>query len=120
MVVDDNADAAHMLAMLVDALGHQVSVEHSSSKALLRAQAETPDVCLLDIGLPDMDGNQLARQLRAAHKTSGIVLVAVTGYGQERDRDNAIDSGFDYHFVKPVDTSKLTAVLSAIQGGTTA
>ena len=120
MVVDDNADAAHMLAMLVDALGHQVSVEHSSSKALLRAQAETPDVCLLDIGLPDMDGNQLARQLRAAHRTSGMVLVAVTGYGQERDRDNAIDSGFDYHFVKPVDTSKLTAVLSAIQGGTTA
>lgn len=114
MVVDDNADAAQMLAMFVGAMGHQVIVEHSSKKALERAKAELPAVCLLDIGLPDMDGNELARRLRAQQETAKAVLVAVSGYGQEQDRNNAISAGFDYHFVKPVDSAKLASLLEQI------
>lgn len=114
MVVDDNADAAQMLAMFVEALGHQVFVEHSSRKALERARVEMPVVCLLDIGLPDMDGNELARRLRAQPETAKAILVAVTGYGQEQDRNNAVSAGFDDHFVKPVDSRKLAALLSKI------
>jgi signal transduction histidine kinase/ActR/RegA family two-component response regulator len=115
MVVDDNADAARTLAMFVEALGHQVFVESSSSKALEDARTELPDVCLLDIGLPEMDGNELARRLRAQPETANTLLVAVTGYGQEQDRKNALGAGFDHLFVKPVDTQKLAALLREIE-----
>jgi PAS domain S-box-containing protein len=118
MVVDDNVDAAEMLAMLVEAMGHQAVVEHSSRKALELALAERPDVCLLDIGLPDMDGNQLAHRLRTHPETASSVLVAVTGYGQEQDRNNSMNAGFDHHFVKPVDSSKLTALLETMNTNT--
>ncbi|MFC7515859.1 ATP-binding protein [Herbaspirillum sp. GCM10030257] len=111
MVVDDNTDAAKMLAMFIEALGHNVFVEHSSVKALEQARVKVPDVFLLDIGLPEMDGNELAGHLRAQPETSRAVLVAVTGYGQEQDRDNALAAGFDHHFVKPVATAKLAALL---------
>jgi CheY-like chemotaxis protein/two-component sensor histidine kinase len=111
LVVDDNADAASMLAMLLEALGHQVVVEHGSRRALERAKSDAPDVCLLDIGLPEMDGNELARSLRATPETAGAVLVAVTGYGQEGDRTRTMEAGFDHHLVKPVDTQKLAAIL---------
>ncbi|KRB67871.1 hypothetical protein ASE07_09400 [Noviherbaspirillum sp. Root189] len=114
MVVDDNTDAAKMLAMFIEALGHNVFVEHSSIKALEQARLIVPDVFLLDIGLPEMDGNELAGHLRAQRETSRAVLVAVTGYGQEQDRVNALAAGFDHHFVKPVDTAKLAALLSQL------
>jgi PAS domain S-box-containing protein len=114
MVVDDNVDAAQMLAMFVEALGHRVFIEHGSWRAIERAKMETPDVFLLDIGLPDMDGNELARRLRAEPKTANAILVAVTGYGHEHDRNSALDAGFDHHFVKPVDTAALVSLLSGI------
>jgi PAS domain S-box-containing protein len=114
MVVDDNADAAQMLAMLVEALGHQVAVEHGSRKALERASLYRPDVCLLDIGLPDMDGNELARRLRSNPSIASTILVAVTGYGQEQARKHASDAGFDYHFVKPLDSKRLIGLLNEI------
>ncbi len=114
MVVDDNEDAAAMLAMLLDASGHQVVVAHSSSQALERAREESPQVCLLDIGLPEMDGNELAKQLRARPETATSLLIAVTGYGQERDRDKALAVGFDHHLVKPVDSQKLYSILAGI------
>jgi CheY-like chemotaxis protein len=104
----------HMLAMLVEAMRYHVFVEHSSKKALELAKAEVPDIFLLDIGLPDMDGNELARRLRARPETAKAVLVAVTGYGQEQDRNNAVSAGFDHHFVKPVGTSELASLLSKI------
>jgi PAS domain S-box-containing protein len=116
MVVDDNADVAHMLAMFIEALGHQVFVEHRPGTALERARVEMPAVCLLDIGLPDMDGNELARRLRAQPETANAILVSVTGYGQEQDRHHAVHSGFDHHFVKPVDSRKLASLLSKIEG----
>jgi signal transduction histidine kinase/PAS domain-containing protein len=114
LVVDDNADAAQMLAMYLRALGHDVLVEHGPHRALERARIESPHVCLLDIGLPDMDGNELARRLRAQPETSRAVLIAVTGYGQDQDRENALAAGFDHHLVKPVDTAKLTALIAQI------
>ncbi|RSZ56223.1 PAS domain S-box protein [Massilia atriviolacea] len=113
MVVDDNVDAAAMLAMLLEASGHQVSVEHDARRALARARDEVPQVLLLDIGLPDIDGNALARQLRADPCTAGAVLVAVTGYGQGKDREDSLAAGFDHHLVKPVDTTALAAILAA-------
>jgi len=117
LVVDDNVDAAETLGMLLEAYGYGVEVEHDSQRALERAQARPPDVALLDIGLPDMDGNELARRLRADAHTAGIVLVAVTGYGQEQDRRTAFEAGFDHHLVKPVDMAALTALLGAIEAG---
>lgn len=114
MVVDDNADAAQMLAMLIEALGHQVLVEHHPHKAIERSRIEMPDVCLLDIGLPDMDGNELARIFRSQPETAQAILIAVTGYGQEQDRDAALNAGFDHHFAKPINTAKLTGLLAEI------
>ena len=112
LVVDDNKDAAEMLAMLLDASGHQVIVETSSPRALARAGADRPDVCLLDIGLPEMDGYELARRIRATDGLAGTVLIAVTGYGQESDREKAAAAGFDHHFVKPIDTHGLIRLLA--------
>jgi CheY-like chemotaxis protein len=115
LVVDDNVDAAATLGMLLEACGYLVDVEHDSHRALERARHQRPDVALLDIGLPDMDGNELARRLRADAQTGAIVLVAVTGYGQEQDRRAAFEAGFDHHLVKPVDMDELAALLAGIQ-----
>jgi CheY-like chemotaxis protein len=114
LVVDDNADAARMLALLLKASGHQVTVEHEPHRALERSRAEPPQVCLLDIGLPEMDGKELARRLKAQPETARTVLIAVTGYGQDHDRESALAAGFSHHFVKPVDPARLAAVLAEI------
>jgi PAS domain S-box-containing protein len=114
LIVDDNADAARMLGMVLEAAGHEVMVEHSSAKALERALIDAPDACLLDIGLPDMDGNELARQLCLLPQTQASTLIAVTGYGQEPERKNAANAGFAYHFVKPVDTAALASLLAQL------
>jgi PAS domain S-box-containing protein len=114
MVVDDNADAASMLGMLLEASGHEVLIEHGSQKALERARKEAPQVCVLDIGLPEIDGNELAKRLRAQPETAQSVLIAVTGYGQENDRKQTQAAGFDHHLVKPVDTAQLSAILRAV------
>ena len=114
LLVDDNEDAADTLAMLLETMGHRVAVEHASKRALERAVKEAPQVCLLDIGLPGMDGNELAKQLRARPETAGAVLIALTGYGQESDRRKSIESGFDYHLVKPVDIDKLASILADV------
>jgi CheY-like chemotaxis protein len=103
-----------MLAMLIEALGHQVVVEHHPRRALERAPTETLDVFLLDIGLPDMDGIELARRLRMQLETTKAILIAVTGYGQEQDRDAALNAGFDYYFAKPIDGAKLASLLAEI------
>ncbi len=114
MIVDDNVDAALTLAALIEELGHRVIVEHGSRVALERARIEQPDVCLLDIGLPEIDGNQLAQQLRAQSETAAATLIAVTGYGQGRDRRNSLEAGFDEHMVKPLDIDRLEALLRTV------
>jgi signal transduction histidine kinase/ActR/RegA family two-component response regulator len=112
MVVDDNADAAQMLAALLEVQGHAVSVEYDARGALERARLEHPDVLLLDIGLPDMDGYELARRLRAQPESAGATLVALTGYGQHQDREEAQQAGFDHYLVKPADLDQVNDVLA--------
>lgn len=114
MIVDDNADGANMLAMLLESSGHQVLVEHDARRALERAALETPQVCLLDIGLPEINGKELARRLRAQPATANSMLIAISGYGHPHDRDSALAAGFSHYFVKPVDTSSLLKLLSDI------
>ncbi len=111
MIVDDNADAATMLGMLLEASGHDVMVENGSLAGLKLAAEALPAICILDIGLPDMDGYELARRLRALDGMQQALLIAVTGYGQESDRQRAFAAGFDHHMVKPVDAQKLLRIV---------
>ena len=115
LVVDDNVDAAETLGLLLAAHGHEVVVEHEPLRALERARRVAPDVCLLDIGLPGIDGHELARRLRAQPETAASVLVAITGYGQQQDRDEAFAAGFRHHVVKPVDFDALARLLDSVQ-----
>jgi CheY-like chemotaxis protein len=98
--------------MLLEASGHEVLVEHGSRRALEVARQTAPQVCLLDIGLPEMDGNELAQRLRALPETASSVLIAITGYGQEQDRQQTRAAGFDHHLVKPVDIGQLGDLLA--------
>lgn len=111
LVVDDNQDAASLLAMLLEASGHYVIVEHSARRALDRAREEAPHVCILDIGLPGMNGFELAGKLRALPETANALLIAVTGYGQDEDRKATKTAGFDHHLVKPADIKTLTSII---------
>ncbi len=111
LVVDDNVDAAELLGMMLESAGHRVHIEHHSAAALDYAEASAPDACILDIGLPVMDGNELARRLRALPRMRQALLVAVTGYGRPQDREAALAAGFDHHLVKPVDIHQLLALL---------
>ncbi|HSM11454.1 MAG TPA: response regulator [Lysobacter sp.] len=116
MVVDDNTDVADVLCLLLEALGHTASVEHDATHAIERARRESPQMLFLDIGLPDLDGYELARRLRAMPETADAVLVAVTGYGQAGDRDRAHEAGFDHHLVKPVKLVDLRRLLDKLAG----
>jgi len=113
-LVDDNEDAAVTLAMLLETLGHQVMVVHSARAALDAFPAFAPDVCLLDIGLPEMNGYELARALRGAAHFTCSALFAVTGYAQEKDRADARAAGFQELFAKPVDVRELGEALARI------
>jgi PAS domain S-box-containing protein len=113
LVVDDNRDAADSLAMLCETDSHATRVAYASPEAVTLAQSFSPDVALLDIGLPDIDGYELAGLLRPKGSKTPV-LIAITGYGQAEDRLRAQAAGFDYHFVKPVDVEKLLALLSEL------
>jgi len=115
MVVDDNRDAALAMAMLLELEGHTVAVEHDPQQALLTAAEFGPDACLLDIGLPGMDGYELAQQLRESAPASQATLIALTGYGNKYGRETSVSAGFDFYFVKPVKTAELMAVLARIR-----
>jgi len=115
MVVDDNVDAAQTLGMFLEAMGYKIMLAYSAKSAIEQSNSQVPDIFILDIGLPDMDGNQLARQLSSEPRTSKIPLIALTGYGQEEDRGKTKASGFSHHFVKPVDASALLDVITQIQ-----
>ncbi len=113
LVVDDNLDAAHTLNLFLAAAGHRVEIAYNALDAIEIAKVFAPQVCLLDIGLPDLDGNELARRLRAIPQTRGATLIAATGYGRQQDRDAAHDAGFDHYMVKPVNTVQLSELLAA-------
>jgi len=114
-VVDDNEDAAITLSLLLETLGHTVLVAHSAREALTALPAFGPDVCLLDIGLPEMNGYELAAALRKKPGASQAILIAVTGYAQEKDRTLALAAGFHDLFAKPVDLDVLGAALVQIE-----
>lgn len=103
-----------MLALLLETLGHQVWVSNDGHDALVTAQRAAPSILFLDIGLPDMDGYELARRLRQAEETASSVLVAVTGYGQPEDKERAMKAGFDHHLVKPVKMSAVQSLIDSI------
>ncbi|SNS31795.1 PAS domain S-box-containing protein [Noviherbaspirillum humi] len=113
-VIDDNMDAANGLASLLRAIGHRVSVHYTAQAALRQAVVETSQVFLVDIGLPDMDGYELARHLRALPQVAHSTLIAVTGYGQAQDRERSQAAGFSHHLVKPVDMVALAAILGEV------
>ena len=114
LIVDDNTDAANSLAMLLKLGGHDAQVSYSGPQALERVESFQPEVALLDIGLPGMDGYELARRLRARPGLQGIRLVALTGYGQLEDRQRTHAAGFDDHIVKPADLAALERVLADV------
>ncbi len=114
LIVDDARDTAYILSKLLETLGHDVAVADSGASALEFARRERPDVVISDIGMADMDGYELARQLRREPGLQGIVLVALTGYGQERDRWRALEAGFDLHVVKPVGLQALKSMLDSL------
>jgi len=102
MVVDDNVDGANSLAALLEAFGHNVVVMNDAQDALKTASAIAPDVFILDIGLPESDGYELAKRLRGQSDFAKATLIALTGYGQPNDKTLVTAAGFDHHFVKPV------------------
>ena len=114
LVVDDNEDTARGMARFLKLSGHEVRVALDGPSALLAARAFLPGIVLLDIGLPGMNGYELARALRADEKLAGATFIAVSGYGQEKDRNEAQDSGFDHHMIKPLDVDRLLDVISRI------
>ena len=116
LVVDDNLDAAETLTMLLEFLGHTVQMAHDGPSALQQALAWQPDVVLLDIGLPGLNGYEVARRIRAEPSMASIVLVALTGYGQESDRQCAHEAGFDHHLAKPADFDLVENILKTVVG----
>jgi PAS domain S-box-containing protein len=111
LVVDDNVDVADMVSILLQASGYEVRVAYTAQTALETAIESQPNIVLLDIGLPDIDGYEVARRLRQRPQLKDVKLVAITGYGREVDRQRSQEAGFDYHLVKPVDPIKLEALL---------
>ncbi|CAG4889186.1 hybrid sensor histidine kinase/response regulator [Paraburkholderia saeva] len=111
LLVDDSVDAAEALSLLLGTLGHDVRTANDPWTALELADAFNPQVIILDIGLPGMDGFELARMMRGKPGTAAALLIALTGYGQERDRQLSREAGFDHHFVKPVSFTEIQAVI---------
>jgi CheY-like chemotaxis protein len=112
LVVDDNVDAAQTLHEFLAALGHRSAIAHDGIAALEVASVFHPDVAVLDIGLPVMDGYELARRLRELAGCGQLRLIAVTGYGQDSDRARSREAGFDHHLVKPIAFDALIPLLS--------
>ena len=117
LVVDDNADGADMLHEMLVSKGYHARVAYDGPSALRLAEGFAPQIAFLDIGLPVMDGFELATRLRELPGMGAIRLVAVTGYGQETDRRKSREAGFDHHLVKPVDLDAVTTILNSTEGG---
>ncbi|HET9512736.1 MAG TPA: PAS domain S-box protein [Gemmatimonadales bacterium] len=113
LVVDDSAEAANSLGKMLQLMGHEVQLAYEGETALEKARHYRPDVAVLDLAMPGMDGFELARRLRGDRRMNGILLIALTGYGQEEDRRRSREAGFDLHLVKPADPAELQAVLTA-------
>ena len=115
LIVEDHKDVAEMLNLALSSKGHRVRVAYDATAALRICAEFQPDVALLDIGLPGMDGSQLADQLRQAPGMEGVRIVAVTGSGEPTDRRRSRIGGFDRHLVKPIDLDALERILCSIE-----
>jgi CheY-like chemotaxis protein len=113
LVVDDNVDAAVTISALLKAWGHEVQTAYNGPSALETVERFRPDIILLDIGLPGMSGYDVARNLRAEPSAKGVIIAALTGYGQDADRQRSWDAGFDYHLTKPPDPTLLESLLAS-------
>lgn len=116
LVVDDYPDSAETSSLLLTILGHECRIAHSGSSALDQAAAFDPHIVILDIGLPDMSGYEVARQLRARSNGRRVHLAAVTGWGMPADQLRAFEAGFDQHVLKPTDSAKLKGILAVASG----
>jgi PAS domain S-box-containing protein len=114
LVVDDNRDFAATLAALLETMGHEVRAAHNGPDAIFAASAYPPDAVFLDIGLPGMNGYDVARKLRSLPELERVTLVAFTGYGQDEDRRRVREAGFDYHLVKPAAAGELAKIIDAL------
>ncbi len=114
LVVDDNKDSALSLAMVLEIMGHETRVAHDGVEAVEVAAEMRPEVVLLDIGLPRLNGYDAARKIRALPGGDAIYLIALTGWGQEEDRRRSAESGFNLHMVKPVDPVAIENVLAGL------
>src|SRR5262249_48822715 len=114
LVVDDIPDVADVMKMLLDLEGFETQVAYNGAAALQLAREFSPDVIFCDIGLPGMDGHEIARRVRADPATAPATLIALTGWGAESEVRKTRDSGFDFHLVKPVDTNALLELLSHV------
>ncbi|GAA3975150.1 hybrid sensor histidine kinase/response regulator [Allohahella marinimesophila] len=115
LVVDDNADAGLMLAELLGFMGYEVLLAENGQQALAAADSSAPNLIFLDIGLPDMSGYDVARTLRTRPASKDTILVALTGYGQADDIQQAMSAGFDHHLVKPADIGRMMEILASLQ-----
>jgi CheY-like chemotaxis protein len=111
LVVDDNRDAAETLAMALEVFGSDTRIAHTAADALALVPGFQPHVALLDIGLPDMNGYELARRLRQTPGGSAMKLIAITGWGQQKDRERALEAGFDHHMTKPIELGILRGLV---------
>ena len=114
LVVDDNTDSADLLLVLLERLGNEVRAAYDGEAGVLEAAEFGPDVVFCDIGMPKMNGYEVARRLREQPWSRELVLVALTGWGQEDDRKKSAAAGFDFHLVKPVDPSALKQLLAGL------
>ena len=114
LVVDDNEDSALSLSMLFELTGDETHTVHDGAAAIAAAESFNPDVVLLDIGMPEIDGYEAARTIRQQPWGKNMVIVALTGWGQPDDRRKSSEAGFDAHMVKPVDHDELLAVLAKL------
>ena len=116
LVVDDNRDATETLAALLQLSGHETATAYDGKSAIEIAESFRPDVLLLDIGMPELNGYEVARRVRALPWGADTTLVALTGWGQEDDRRRSQEAGFDAHLVKPVDHAQLMELLARTRG----
>jgi signal transduction histidine kinase/ActR/RegA family two-component response regulator len=114
LIADDNPDSVDALGTLLELEGHEVAIAHDGHEALELAAGFLPEVVLLDIGMPGLNGYETARRMREASWSNDLVLVAITGWGQEADKQRAREAGFDYHLTKPVDAADLESLLASV------
>ena len=115
LIVDDNSDTGGVFTEIIRGLGHEVAYAKDGAAALELAREFRPEVALLDIGLPEMSGYELARRLRELPGLETLFLVALTGYGREEDRRAAQDAGFNLHLVKPIDAERLQSLFATFR-----